>query len=159
MASANSAWQLAQINIAVAREEMDSPVMSGFTTRLDEINTIAEDSDGFVWRLQTEDGDATSIRVFDDPLVLINMSVWRDVDSLKQFVYRSTHVELLQDREAWFTKIVQAHQALWWVPAGHQPTIEEGKERLEELQQHGPTARAFNFAQPYEPSADSSETP
>ena len=109
--------------------------MSGFTTRLDEINTIAEDSDGFVWRLQTEDGDATSIRVFDDPLMMINMSVWRDVDSLKQFVYRSTHVELLQDREAWFTKIVQAHQALWWVPSGHQPTIEEGKERLEELQQ------------------------
>ena len=154
MTSTDCGWQLAQINIAVAREEMDSPVMSGFATRLDEINALAEGSDGFVWRLQTEDGDATSIRVFDDPLMMINMSVWRDVDSLKQFVYRSTHVELLQDREAWFSKIVEAHQALWWVPAGHRPDIAEAISRLKFLRKKGETEKAFSFKKIFPPPSE-----
>ena len=142
-------YQLAQINIATARDSMDSETMRGFSERLDEINALADQFPGFVWRLQTEDGDATSIQAFDDPSLLINMSVWEDLDSLKKYVYKSAHVELLRDRDAWFGKIVAAHQALWWVPAGHIPTLEEGKERLAHLDQHGPGERAFTFAKPY----------
>ena len=92
--------------------------MSGFVSRLDEINALADESPGFVWRLQTDDGDATAIRVFDDPLMLVNLSVWRDPDSLKQFVYRSAHVEPLRRRARWFVKPDSPHLVLWWVPAG-----------------------------------------
>ncbi len=141
-------YHLAQINIAQAKDEMDSEVMKGFVERLDEINALAEASPGFIWRLQDESGNASEIQVFDDPLLLINMSVWRDIDSLKHYVYRSAHVDLLRDRDAWFNKTVQAHQALWWIPAGHVPSEQEGVERLQHLQQHGPTATAFTFARP-----------
>jgi len=141
-------FQLAQINIAQAKDDMESEVMRGFVERLDEINQLAESSPGFVWRLQDESGNAADIHAFDDPLVLINMSVWQDIDSLKGFVYRSVHVDLLRDRDAWFDKTSLAHQALWWIPAGHTPSQEEGVERLRHLQQHGPSAQAFTFARP-----------
>ena len=95
---------LAQINIALARSEMTGDIMSGFVARLDEINALADISPGFIWRLQSDEGDATTIRVFDDPLLLINMSVWADIESLKNYVYRSAHVELIKDRDAWFKK-------------------------------------------------------
>lgn len=143
-------FHLAQINIAQAQDEMDTVIMKGFVNRLEEINALADDADGFIWRLQSEQGDSTAIRVFDDPLLLVNMSVWEDIASLKNFVYRTAHVELIQDREAWFNKIAQKHQALWWVPAGHIPTVEEGKERLDYLREHGPSAHAFIFAKPFE---------
>lgn len=141
-------FQLAQINIAQAKEDMESEVMRGFVERLDEINALAESSPGFVWRLQDESGNAAEIQAFDDPLLLINMSVWEDLDTLKKFVYRSVHVDLLRDRDAWFDKTSQAHQALWWVPQGHQPSTAEGVERLRHLQEHGPSATAFTFARP-----------
>ncbi len=128
---------------------MDSQVMSGFANRLNEINALADDSPGFVWRLQTEDGDSTSIQAFDDPLTLINMSVWENIESLKLFVYKSLHVELIQDRDAWFDKMASAHQALWWIPAGSYPTTTEGKERLEILQNSGPSMNAFTFAKSF----------
>ncbi len=143
-----AAYHLAQINIAQAKDQMDSEVMKGFAERLDEINALAEASPGFIWRLQDESGNASEIQVFDDPLLLINMSVWQDIDSLKHYVYRSAHVDLLRDRDAWFDKTVQAHQALWWVPEGHIPSEREGVERLQQLQQQGPTAAAFTFARP-----------
>ena len=142
------AYHLAQINIAQAKDQMESDVMKGFVERLDEINALAEASPGFIWRLQDESGNASEIQVFDDPLLLINISVWQDIDSLKHYVYRSAHVDLLRDRDAWFNKTVQAHQALWWVPAGHVPSEREGVERLQHLQQQGPTATAFTFARP-----------
>ncbi len=144
-------YQLAQINIAQAQDSMDSETMQGFVDRLDEINSIADNAPGFIWRLQSEEGDATSIRAFDNPLLLINMSVWKDIESLKAFVYKTFHVELIQDRDAWFGKMLQVHQALWWVPAGHIPTIEEGKQKLDYLQQHGPGETTFTFAKPQEP--------
>lgn len=143
-----SAYHLAQINIAQARAEMTDPVMAAFVARLDEINALADAAPGFVWRLQTEAGDATALRVFDDPLLLVNMSVWQDLDALKQYVYKSLHVELLRDRDAWFHKMLPAHQALWWVPAGHIPSVQEGRERLEHLRAHGPGPQAFTFAKP-----------
>ncbi len=138
-------YHLAQINTAQAKAEMDSDVMQGFVSRLDEINAIADTAAGFVWRLQSDAGDATSIRVFDDPLLLVNMSVWEDVDSLKNYVYKSLHVELIRDREAWFDKITTMHQVLWWVPAEHIPSTQEAKEKLALLNEKGPTADAFTF--------------
>jgi Domain of unknown function (DUF3291) len=142
-------FHLAQINIARAKAEMDSEVMRDFVARLDEINALAEQAPGFVWRLKDEANSAVALRVFDDPLMLVNMSVWRDIDALKTFVYRSMHVELIRDREAWFDKLGSAHQALWWIPAGHLPDTREAKDRLEMLRAHGPTPAAFTFAKAF----------
>jgi hypothetical protein len=143
-------YQLAQINIARARAARDTEIMNGFVDRVDEINSLADTFPGFIWRLQDEEGDATTITAFDDPLLLINMSVWEDIESLKNFVYKSIHVELIRDRDAWFHKMLNMHQALWWIPAGHIPSVHEGKERLEYLQKHGPGKFAFTFAKPFE---------
>lgn len=143
------AHHLAQINIAQAREAMDSDTMQGFVARLDEINLLADQSPGFIWRLQTNDGNATSIAAFDDPTLIVNMSVWEDLESLKNYVYKSIHVELIRDRDGWFRKMLKAHQALWWVPAGHIPGVEEGKKKLRLLDEHGPGEQAFTFARPF----------
>ena len=142
-------YHLAQINIALAKAEMDTETMKGFVSRLDEINETADKAEGFVWRLQTEDGDSTAIRVFNEPLLLVNMSVWESIDALKNFVYKSAHVELIRDRQGWFHKYVEAHQALWWIPVDHIPSIEEAKEKLEAIQKHGPTATSFHFGKPF----------
>lgn len=142
-------YHLAQINIAHAQAPMDSNVMKGFVDRLAEINALADNSPGFVWRLQTEAGDATALQAFDDPLLLVNMSVWEDFESLKNYVYKSLHVELIRDRDAWFNKMVKSHQALWWVPLGHIPSVKEGTEKLELLQKSSPSKAAFTFATPY----------
>jgi hypothetical protein len=142
-------YHLAQINIAMAQADMDSQIMSGFVKRLDEINAIADISPGFIWRLQTEEGDATSIQAYDDPLIIVNMSVWENIASLRMFVYKSLHVELIRDRDAWFNKMMNVHQALWWIPAGSIPTVEDGKEKLEILQEKGPSKDAFTFAKSF----------
>ena len=142
-------YHLAQVNIALAKGEMDTELMNGFVSRLDEINAMADNAEGFVWRLQTDDGDSTAIRIFDKPLLLVNMSVWESVDTLKNFVYTSAHVELIRDRQAWFHKFVDAHQALWWIPFGHIPTTEEAKEKLEYIQENGSSPLAFHFGKPF----------
>ncbi len=139
-------YHIAQINIAQAQDEMDTELMRGFVERLDEINSLADSAPGFVWRLQSDEGDATGFQVFDDPKLIINISVWENIESLKNYVYKSHHVELIRDRDAWFNKIAQVHQALWWVPAGHIPDIAEGKERLAYLQKNGVSSKAFSFA-------------
>lgn len=144
-----SRCHLAQINIAKALDSMESEVMKGFVDRLDEINSLADKSPGFIWRLQTEEGDATSIQAFDDPSLIVNMSVWEDIETLKKFVYKSMHVELIQDRDAWFNKTKDVHQVLWWVPVGHIPSVNEGKEKLEILQLNGPSKEAFTFSRPF----------
>jgi hypothetical protein len=144
-------YQLAQLNIADSRGARDDKIMKGFVDRLDEINAIADSSAGFIWRLQTEDGDATTIQAFDDPLLLVNLSVWNDIDSLKNFVYKSLHVELIQDRDAWFKKMRASHQALWWIPEGHIPSVEEAKEKLAYLQANGPSEVAFTFSRSFDP--------
>ena len=142
-------YQLAQINIARARAPLDSDTMKGFADRLEEINALAESSPGFVWRLQTEEGDATAIHAFNDPDLIVNMSVWEDLESLKHYVYKSVHVDLVRDREDWFSKLSRAYQALWWIPAGHIPSLEEGKEKLEKIEKHGPGEQAFTFARSF----------
>lgn len=128
------------------RAALDDDLMQGFANRLDEINQLADASAGFVWRLQDDTGDATALRVFDDPLVLINISVWTDLVSLKNFVYHSIHRELIIARKKWFKQMDGPHLALWWVPAGHRPDAEEAKQKLQQLAKEGASEEVFTFA-------------
>ena len=147
-----SAYELAQLNIGVIRGPIDSPVMAEFVANLDRINALAERTPGFVWRLQTEEGNATAIRPFpENENMAVNMSVWKDVDALRRFVFHSEHVEIMRRRSEWFVKMDQAFLVLWWVPAGHRPSIEEAKEKLALLRRKGPSAQAFTFRQAYPP--------
>jgi hypothetical protein len=139
-----SNYELAQLNIAVMKESLESPRMADFVANLDRINALADRSPGFVWRLQTEEGDATALRPFGEN-VLVNMSVWKDLSSLRNFVYQSAHLEFVRRRKEWFERTSEPFLALWWVPGGHRPTIVEGKARLDSLRQHGPTPEAFDF--------------
>jgi hypothetical protein len=140
-----SAYQLAQLNIGIIKGPMDSPVMADFAANLDRINALAEATPGFVWRLQTEEGNATAIRPFENENLLLNMSVWRDVESLGKYVYHSAHVEIMRRRREWFERMDEAFLVLWWVPQGHRPGVAEAVARLELLRTKGPTAEAFTF--------------
>ena len=142
-------FHIAQVNVAQAKADMASDLMQGFVSRLDEINALADRADGFIWRFKEDSGSATAIRVFDDPLLLINMSVWANLDALKHYVYKSLHVDLIKDRDAWFNKLGQSHQALWWIPVGHIPNVEEAQKKLEYIRKFGPSAEAFTFAKPH----------
>jgi hypothetical protein len=143
-------WNLAQVNIASMKAPIDSPLMSSFVARLDEINALAEASPGFVWRLKSDDGNATSIRAYDDERILFNLSVWQDVETLQHYVYKTMHVEVMKQRKQWFDAMGQMHYALWWVRRGHTPSVTEARERLGHLQQNGPSAHAFGFAKVFE---------
>ena len=138
-------FQIAQINIARMLAPIDSQIMSDFVAQLPPINELAEASPGFVWRLQSEGGDATSIKVYDDDMVIINLTVWESVEALRQYVYKSAHSGVMRDRRRWFEKFDGSYYALWWVPAGHLPSPEEGKQRLEHLRKHGDSEYAFSF--------------
>ena len=143
-------FHLAQVNIGRFVAPIDDPRMEGFRSQLDPINALADGSPGFVWRLQTGDGNATAIRPYDgDDRMAINMSVWTSFDALQQFVYQSAQVGPLRDRKQWFEPIKGPILALWWIPAGHIPTVAEAKERLACLEQHGPTPREFTFRKPF----------
>jgi hypothetical protein len=142
---------LAQVNIGRVKGLMTDPVMAEFASRLDEINALAEASPGFIWRLQSDEGNATSYRPFDDDLLLINMSVWETVEHLRAFTYATAHAELLRQRREWFEKFDRVFLALWWIPEGHIPTIDEAKERLAHLEAHGPTPAAFTFKTVFPP--------
>ncbi|NJK42440.1 MAG: DUF3291 domain-containing protein [Aquincola sp.] len=146
-----SKYQLAQLNIGRIKAPMDSPVMAGFANNLERINALAEATPGFVWRLQTDEGDATAIRPFDDANMLVNMSVWRDVESLNHYVYQSAHVELMKKRREWFERMDEAFLVLWWVPTGHVPSVDEAIARLQKLRADGPSAEAFTFRHAFPP--------
>ena len=143
--------QLAQVNIGRTLGPMDSEAMAGFAAALDPINAIADAAPGFVWRLQDDEGNATSIHVFEDEMMLINMSVWASLDALADFVMHTEHRDYLRRRREWFERIEQPIVALWWVPAGHDPTTGEAKERLDHLAAHGPSPHAFTFRQAFPP--------
>lgn len=142
-------YHLAQVNIGRMRYPLDHPEMAGFANQLDPINALADASPGFVWRLQSESGNATDIRSFEDPSILVNMSVWDSVESLKEYVYRSRHIHVLRDRKLWFEKMDSPHMAMWWVPAGHIPSPQEARQRLDHLARHGESPAAFLFANPF----------
>jgi len=146
-------FQLAQINIARAKYTLDDDEMKGFTDGLEEINALADLAPGFVWRLKDDSGDATSIQAFDDRWLLINLSVWESTEALKDFTYRSAHVQYVRRRKDWFAKLDQAYFAMWWIKTGHIPTIEESQERLQYLNEHGDTSFAFTFRKNFPPSA------
>ncbi|HWM88294.1 MAG TPA: DUF3291 domain-containing protein [Kofleriaceae bacterium] len=151
-----TAYHLAQINIGVPREPVDSPLLADFVAALDPINRVADQSPGFVWRLQTDDGNATAVPWTSDARVIVNMSVWESLEALSDFVYRSAHIEVMRQRRKWFEPMAELYMVLWWVPRGHVPTVAEAEERLLHLRAHGPTATAFSFRSPFPPpgSAD-----
>jgi len=140
--------QIAQLNVARMKFEFDDPKMQEFIDRLEDINALADHAPGFVWRLQTDEGDATAIDFFGAD-TLVNMSVWEDLKSLHAYVYRSAHNEVMAQRKLWFDRVEAAYSVLWWVPTGHIPTIEEAAERLDLLREQGPGARAFTFKQSF----------
>ena len=144
-------FHLAQVNIGRTRAPLEDPIMEGFRAQLDPINALADRSPGFVWRLQTEDGNAMAIRPFADERMAINMSVWESLEALQQFVYQSAHVGPLRDRKQWFEPIEGPILVLWWIPTGHVPTVAEALERLQHLKQHGPSPDAFTFRTPFAP--------
>ena len=148
-------WQLAQVNIGRARGATTDPIMQGFMGQLEEINALAERTPGFIWRLQTEDGDATAVRPYADERIMINLSVWADLQSLRTYVFQSAHAAVMRRRREWFERFQGVYLALWWVPAGHHPTPEEAVGRLAHLEAHGPTPFAFSFTQPFDPEGRS----
>ena len=139
-------YHLAQVNIAKARDHLDSPRMAGFVSQLDHINALAEKSPGFVWRLQTDEGDATSIRMFSDVRIIVNMSVWESIEALKNYVYSGDHLTVLKQRKDWFVNLSRPALALWWIPAGTIPTIDMARNALDHLRDNGPSPSAFTFA-------------
>ncbi len=155
----NQAFHLAQFNIARMRAPLEDPVMAGFVAQLDHINSVADRAEGFVWRMQTEEGDATAIRAFGDEPIIVNMSVWRSLDALYDYVYRSDHLGPLKNRMEWFERSTGPSLVLWWVAAGTRPTLVEAKAPLEHLAEHGATPAAFTFKQPFPPpdAADAAE--
>lgn len=143
-------YHLLQLNIAKMKYPIESTEMADFVAKLEDINALAEDSPGFVWRLQTDDGDATSIDFFGSD-VLVNMSIWNDVESLYNYVYKSAHARIMSRRKEWFQQVKQAYTVLWWVPEGEIPSLDEAKSKLELLKPRGPTAQAFSIKQAFPP--------
>ena len=117
------AFHLAQINVGRILGPIDSEIMSGFVSQLAEINALAEATPGFVWRLKTEAGDATAIRPYDDERVIVNMSVWESAEALHAYVYQSAHVDVMRRRREWFARMTESYMVLWWIPAGHIPSV------------------------------------
>jgi hypothetical protein len=143
-------YQLAQVNIARMLAPLSDPLMAGFVAQLDTINALADGSPGFLWRLQTEERNATTLRPYEDDLILVNLSLWASLSDLLVFVYKSQHRSVLQQRRQWFERFEGPYLALWWVPSGHVPSVEEAKERLAYLRAHGETPYAFSFKKPFQ---------
>ncbi len=151
-------YHLAQVNIAHMRAPLDDPLMAGFVEQLDAINALADASPGFVWQFQSAEGNATSVRAYDDPRILFNMSMWESLEALTAYVYTSAHRTVMQRRRQWFARSDGPYMALWWTPRGYRPGVEEAKERLDHLRAHGPTPVAFAFKAPF-PAPDGSSAP
>jgi hypothetical protein len=145
---------VAQMNVATTLHDLDDPRMADFVDNLDRVNALAEASPGFVWRLKSEAGNATDIKVSDDPRFIVNMTVWETVAALFDYVYRSDHRGFMVRRREWFAKPQGPYQVLWWVAPGTLPAAEEGLARLRHLAAHGPTPYAFTFKSVF-PEADS----
>ncbi|MEV6613417.1 DUF3291 domain-containing protein [Streptomyces sp. NPDC051051] len=144
-AAASPALELAQVNLARLKFPLDSPELKDFVDALAPVNADAEAADGFVWRLQSEEGNATDVPVFGDDWLIVNLTMWRDQDALTAYMYQGRHREMLARRREWFERVQEAMTALWWVPAGHRPTVAEAEARLLHLRAHGPTPYAFTL--------------
>ena len=149
-------YHLAQVNIARLRAPLESEELADFVAALDAVNASADSASGFVWRLQTEDGNATSIRAFewdagDGSGVLVNMSVWETIEALGRWVYGDLHRAVLRRRREWFERLKEAYTALWWIPRGHVPIVQEAEDRVRHLRRHGPTPYAFTLREHFPP--------
>lgn len=145
-------FHIAQFNIGRLVAPLDDPRLAGFVAKLDEVNAIADHSPGFVWRLQSYGGNATDIRPYDDQMIVINFSVWETTEQFKAFAYHDAHAELLRRRLDWFEKHDgSAYMVFWWIEAGYIPTVEEAKERLEHLREHGESEFAFSLKKTFPP--------
>lgn len=143
---------LAQVNVGLTVAPLTSPQLADFMAALEPVNAVADDAPGFVWRLQADDGNATSVRFSSDDQVIVNMSVWESLESLQHFAYHNpAHVAVLRQRRMWFQHLADAYQCLWWVPAGHLPTVEEAEERLTHLRAKGASPYAFTFKETFPP--------
>lgn len=150
-------YHLAQVNVGTATYPLDAPEMADFTRNLDKINGLGKVSPGFVWLLEGESGyGSTDVPWPNDPAMLVNMSVWESVDALRDFVFKSEHVEILRRRREFFVPLNEVFAALWWVPAGTLPTVADAHERVQHLAEHGPTEYAFTFQRLFAPAASAS---
>lgn len=153
MTDTHPGWHIAQYNIARLAAPLDDPRLADFVANIDRVNRLGDESPGFVWRHQTEDGNSTSVRVRGDDRVIINFTMWESVEALFEYTYHSGHVEMYRRRREWFEHASAAYLVLWWVPAGEIPTVAEAEARLDHLRAHGPTAHAFTFKQRFSPPA------
>jgi hypothetical protein len=153
MTDAAFPYELAQVNIARLKAPLDSPQLKDFVDALDPVNADADSADGFVWRLQSDSGNATDVPVLGDEWLIVNLTVWRDANALTAYMYQGRHREMLARRREWFERLEEAVTALWWVPAGHRPTVSEAEERLLHLRAHGPTPYAFTLRTSFPPGA------
>lgn len=144
-------FHVAELNIGRTVAPLDEPAMADFVANLDRINGLGDASPGFVWRLQDEFGAATTIRAFDDPRMILNLTVWESIETLREYAYRSEHVTFLRRRREWFVPLDGPSLVLWWVPAGHRPTLDEARERLGRLAADGPTPAAFTLKVTFPP--------
>ena len=152
MTEPSAEHHLAELNIGRTVAPIDHPTMAEFVDNLERINALGDGSPGFVWRLSDETGSATSIRAFEDPRMILNMTVWESIEDLRKHLYRSDHVEYLRRRREWFVPLDEPSLVLWWVPAGHIPTVDEALGRLERLAAEGPTGQAFTLKAPFPPA-------
>ena len=152
-------FQLAQLNIALPVEPLTSDRLAEFVALLEPVNALADAAPGFVWRLQTEDGDATAVRAFGDEQLIVNMSVWESLDALATFVFGGFHAEVMRRRREWFAHLRDPYAVVWWVAAGVRPTITDAEERLASLREHGPTPYAFTVRRPFPPPGSSAAEP
>jgi len=153
-AAPDGRYHLAQYNLARLLAPLDHPQVADFVANLHRINELGDRTPGFVWRLQTDDGTSTSVRVRGDELVIVNFTLWESAEALFEFTYRSEHAEMYRRRRDWFEAPTEAYLVLWWVPVGHIPAVEEADERLDYLRAHGPTPYAFTFKQRYPPPGE-----
>lgn len=144
-------WHLAQLNIGRLLHPLDAAETKGFVDELEPVNALADAAPGFVWRLQTDEGDATAIQLFDDDLMIVNLSVWESVEALRAFLQSGRHLEVMRRRRSWFVRLGEAHLVLWWIPAGRAPTPAEALARLEVLRRNGPTVEAFTLRRVFSP--------
>jgi hypothetical protein len=149
-------YVLAQVNIGRLLAPLDSPALAGFVAALDPVNAAADAAPGFIWRLRTEDGNATAIRAFEwdaagSAGVLVNMSVWESVEALAAFVFSDAHRQIMRGRRAWFERMTEAYTAMWWIPRGTVPDTGEAEDRVRHLRAHGPTPHAFTLRTHFPP--------
>ena len=139
-------YHIAEINVARMKGvNIDDPIMNEFVENLESVNNLAESSEGFVWRLKDENNDATSFNPYKDEQIIINVSVWESIESLENFVFKTFHSDFLRRRKEWFKSYGKIHTAMWWVPKGNYPTVQEAVDKLDYLQKNGSSEIVFDY--------------